>query len=311
MNWTGVMPAMTTAFNPDFSVNHAEVAQHAQWLVQNGCTGIICLGSLGEASTLCFQEKVDILRTVVAALNGIAPVVASISALSTAEAVELAKQAHAIGCSGLMILPPYVYNGDWRENKAHVAAILRATPLPGMLYNNPVAYGVDFLPKQVEELAHEFPNFAAVKESSTDVRRVTAIRALLGERLSILVGVDDAIVEGIAAGAVGWVAGLVNAMPRESVDLFNLARAGKSREAFELYSWFLPLLRMDTVPKFIQLIKQVEQEAGIGSARVRAPRLELDGDELAQTRAAFHHAQTHRPAIAVASTPFALQPIAR
>src|ERR1700722_14823766 len=160
MNWTGVMPAMTTAFNPDFSVNHAEVAQHAQWLVQNGCTGIICLGSPGEGSPLLLQEKIDILRTVVAALNGIAPVGASISALSTAEAVELAKQAHAIGCSGLMILPPYVYNGDWRENKAHVAAILRATPLPGMLYNNPVAYGVDFLPSQIEELAHKFANFA-------------------------------------------------------------------------------------------------------------------------------------------------------
>jgi dihydrodipicolinate synthase/N-acetylneuraminate lyase len=309
MNWTGVMPAMTTAFHPDFSVNHAEVARHAQWLVQNGCTGIICLGSLGEASTLRFQEKIDILGTVVAALNGAAPVVASVSALSTAEAVELATQAHAVGCTGLMILPPYVYNGDWRENKAHVAAILQATPLPGMLYNNPVAYGVDFLPEQIDELAHEFPNFAAVKESSTDVRRVTAIRALLGERLSILVGVDDAIVEGIAAGAVGWVAGLVNALPRESVDLFNLARAGKTREAFELYRWFLPLLRMDTVPKFIQLIKQVEKEAGIGSARVRAPRLELDGDELVQTRAAFQFAKTHRPAIAVASTPFALQPV--
>jgi dihydrodipicolinate synthase/N-acetylneuraminate lyase len=311
MNWTGVMPAMTTAFHPDFSVDHAKVAQHAQWLVQNGCTGIICLGSLGEASTLRFHEKIDILKTVVAALDGAMPVVASISALSTAEAVELAKSAHAVGCSGLMILPPYVYNGDWRENKAHVAAILNATPLPGMLYNNPVAYGVDFLPVQIEEIAHQFPNFAAVKESSTDVRRVTAIRELLGERLQILVGVDDAIVEGIAAGAVGWVAGLVNALPRESVDLFNLAQAGKSQEAFEHYRWFLPLLRMDTVPKFIQLIKQVQQEAGIGSARVRAPRLELADDELAETRAAFQFAQAHRPAIAAASTPFALQSMAR
>jgi dihydrodipicolinate synthase/N-acetylneuraminate lyase len=310
MNWTGVMPAMITDFNPDLSIDHTAVAHHAQWLVKNGCSGIICLGSLGEASTLRFHEKIDILKTVVAALDGVAPVVASISALSTAEAIELAESAHAAGCSGLMILPPYVYNGDWRENKAHVAAILEATPLSGMLYNNPVAYGVDFLPAQIEELAHEFPNFAAVKESSTDVRRVSAIRALLGDRLSVLVGVDDAIVEGIAAGAVGWVAGLVNALPRESVDLFNLASAGKTKEAFELYRWFLPLLRMDTVPKFIQLIKQVQHEAGAGSARVRAPRLELVGAELAETRATFQFAQAHRPSIAVASTPFVLQPVA-
>ena len=306
MNWTGVLPAITTAFNSDMSVDHAFVARHAQWLIENGCTGIICLGSLAESSTLRFDEKIDILKAVVAALDGNAPVVAAISALSTAEAVELAKAAHNAGCAGLMILPPYVYKGDWRENKAHVAAILNATPLPGMLYNNPVAYGVDYLPEQIAELTDEHPNLVAVKESSTDVRRVTAIRALTGDRLSLCVGVDDAIVEGIAAGAVGWVAGLVNAFPRESVDLFNLARAGKTQDAFELYGWFLPLLRMDTVPKFIQFIKQVQQEAGIGSASVRAPRLEVAAEELAATRAAFAFAQAHRPAVAVPSTPFSL-----
>lgn len=304
MNWSGVMPAMTTQFKPDFSVDHAAVARHAQWLIENGCTGIICLGSLGEAATLGFEEKIAVLKTVVKALDGKAPMVAAISALSTAESVELAKAAHAAGCSGLMILPPYVYKGDWREMKAHVAAILKATPLPGMLYNNPVAYGTDFLPEQIAELAGEYANFAAVKESSADVRRVTAIRALVGGRLAIFVGVDDAIVEGIHAGAVGWVAGLVNALPRESVDLFQLARAGKTKEAFELYRWFLPLLRMDTVPKFIQLIKQVQQEAGAGSARVRAPRLEVVGEELEATRAAYAYAQAHRPSVAVTSTPF-------
>jgi dihydrodipicolinate synthase/N-acetylneuraminate lyase len=305
MNWTGVMPAMTTAFQPDFSVDHATVARHARWLIENGCTGIICLGSLGEAATLTFAEKVEILKTVTAALEGKAPVVSAISALSTAEAVELARAANNAGCSGLMILPPYVYQGDWRENKAHVAAILKATPLPGMLYNNPVAYGTDFLPDQIAELAEEFSNLAAVKESSTDVRRVTAIRALLRDRLALCVGVDDAIVEGIVAGAQGWIAGLVNALPRESVDLFKLASAGKSKEAFELYRWFLPLLRMDTVPKFIQLIKQVQQEAGIGSARVRAPRLELAGSELIETSGIFKQADSQRPAVAVRSTPFA------
>jgi len=304
MNWNGVMPAMTTAFHPDFSVDHTFVGRHARWLIENGCTGIICLGSLAEAATLSFQEKVDILGTVVKALGGAAPVVSAISALSTSEAVALAKAAQNAGCSGLMILPQYVYKGDWRENRAHVAAVLSATPLPAMLYNNPVAYGVDFLPEQIEELAADFSNFAAVKESSTDIRRVTAIRARLRDRLTIFVGVDDAIVEGIAAGAVGWVAGLVNAFPRESVDLFKLSQDGRMQEASELYRWFLPLLRMDTVPKFIQLIKQIQEEAGIGSARVRPPRLEVVGRELEETRAAFHTAQANRPAVAVPSTPF-------
>lgn len=305
MHWTGVMPAMTTAFQPDLSLDCGTVGRHAQWLIENGCDGIICLGSLGEAATLSFAEKVNIVETTVAALAGKAPVVAAVSALSTAEAVELARAAHHAGSSGLMILPPYVYKGDWRENKAHVSAILKATPLPGMLYNNPVAYGTDFLPEQIAELAREHANLAAVKESSADVRRVTAIRALIGDRLAIMVGVDDSIVEGIGAGAVGWIAGLVNALPRESVELFRLAREGKTAEAFAIYRWFLPLLRMDTVPKFIQLIKQVQQEVGAGSARVRPPRLELTGTELADTKAAFAQAQAQRPPALAASTPFA------
>ncbi len=294
MKWYGVMPAITTCFDEKLNVDHRFATRHAQWLLSNGCTGIIALGSLGEAATLTFAEKEEILRNLVAAANG-APVVGAISALSTDEAVTLAKAAQQAGCSGLMVLPPYVYRGDWREMKAHVAAIFRATPLECMLYNNPVSYGTDFLPEQIAELAAEHANLVAVKESTTDVRRVTAIRALSGDRLQIFVGVDDAIVEGIAAGAVGWVAGLVNAYPAESVALFDAARAGKWEQAFELYRWFLPLLRMDTVPKFIQLIKQVQQETGTGCARVRPPRLEIVGPELEETRRVVKQALQNPP----------------
>jgi 1-pyrroline-4-hydroxy-2-carboxylate deaminase len=294
MKWYGVMPAMTTCFDEKLKVDHPFITRHAQWLLANGCTGIVALGSLGEAATLAFAEKEAVLRTLVAAAKG-APVVAAISALSTEEAVALAKAAKEIGCAGLMVLPPYVYQGDWREMKGHVAAIFRATPLECMLYNNPVSYGTDFLPEQIAELAAEHKNLVAVKESSTDARRVTAIRALVGDRLQIFVGVDDAIVEGIAAGAVGWVAGLVNAFPAESVALFDAAMAGRDEEAFALYRWFLPMLRMDTVPKFIQLIKQVQQETGTGCARVRPPRMEVAGAELEETRREVQRALEHRP----------------
>ena len=205
---------------------------------------------------------------------------AAISALSTSEAVSLAKAAANLGCDGLMVLPPYVYKGDWREMKTHVAAVFNATPLSCMLYNNPVAYGTDFIPEQIRELVTEHANLAAVKESSTDVRRVSAIRALLGTRLEICVGVDDAVLEAIAAGATGWIAGLANALPRESVELFQCAMNGEAEKAFELYRWFLPLLRMDTVPNFVQLVKLVQAELGVGNARVRPPRLELVGREL-------------------------------
>lgn len=275
--WRGVLPAITTPFDENLAVDHTFLTRHVQWLVDNGCTGLVALGSLGEAATLTFEEKVAILKSCVAAVN--VPVVAGISALSTAEAVALAQEAEMVGCKGLMVLPPYVYKGDWREMKVHVSAIIQATSLSCMLYNNPVAYGTDFVPEQMAELASEHPNLQAVKESSTDVRRITAIKALLGSRLTVLVGVDDAIVEGVAAGAEGWIAGLVNAFPRESVELFNYTQQQNWAAAHELYRWFLPLLRLDTVPKFVQLIKLVQELVNMGSERVRPPRLELVGEE--------------------------------
>jgi dihydrodipicolinate synthase/N-acetylneuraminate lyase len=295
MKWTGVMPAITTYFNEAYQVDHAFMGDHARWLIANGCTGVVALGSLGEGATLTFDEKIAILKTFTVALKGRAHVVAAISALSTDEAVAIAKAAEGAGCDGLMILPPYVYKGDWREMKTHVATVLKATPLSCMLYNNPVAYGTDFTPEQIQELAKEHSNLQAVKESSTDVRRVTGIRVLLKDRLAIFVGVDDAILEGIAAGATGWIAGLADALPRESVDLFNYGIEGKSDKAFELYRWFLPLLRLDTVPKFVQLIKLVQQELGVGSARVRGPRLEVTGQELEATQRLIREAMRNRP----------------
>ena len=295
MIWKGVMPAMTTAFNPDFSLDPSSIAKRAEWMIESGCKGIVALGSLGESATMSHVEKKSVLKTIRAAVD--APLVAGISGLSTAETIATAQMAAEIGCDGLMVLPPYVYRGDWREMKAHVSAVFRATPLSCMLYNNPIAYGTDFTPEQMVELAGEHANFMAVKESSADVRRVTAIRSLLGDRLAVFVGVDDEIVEAIAAGATGWIAGLVNAFPQESVALFDLATAGKWSEAFKLYRWFLPLLRLDTVPKFVQLIKLAEARAGVGTATVRPPRLELVGEELDSFVELIDDAIENRPAL--------------
>jgi dihydrodipicolinate synthase/N-acetylneuraminate lyase len=295
MKWKGVIPAITTCFDEKGHVDHSFVASHCRWLVENGCTGVVALGSLGEGATLSFDEKLAVMRTCVNALRGHASVTTSISSLTTAEAVALAKAADEIGCDALMILPPYVYNGDWREMKTHVASVLKATDLSCMLYNNPIGYGTDFLPEQIHELANEHSNLQAVKESTTDARRVSAIRALAGDRLAIFMGVDDAILEGIGVGATGWIAGLANALPRESVDLFDYGIEGKEAKAFELYRWFLPLLRLDTVPKFVQLIKLVQEELGIGSARVRPPKLEIVGAELEAARQLIRDSMRHRP----------------
>lgn len=274
----GVIPAITTPFQADGSVDHASLEAHARWMISQGCTGLVPCGSLGEGATLSFEEKVAVIRTCVKAAEG-RPVIPGIAALATSEAVRLARAAEEEGARGLMVLPPYVYVGDWPEMRAHLSAVIEATPLPCLLYNNPVAYKVDFGPEQVAEMAALHANLQGVKESSTDARRIAGIRALIGDRLALGVGVDDCLLEGVAMGASFWIAGLVNAFPKESVDLFDLARAGKLEEAFRLYAWFLPLLRMDTVPKFVQLIKLVQQEMGWGSERMRAPRAVLQGAE--------------------------------
>ncbi len=295
MNWKGVMPAITTPLDSLGAVDHAFLAKHVGWLVDHGATGIVALGSLGEGATLTFDEKLAILTSVVDAVASRVPVVAAISALSTQEGVRLAQRAEAIGCRGLMVLPPYVHTGEWPEIRAHFLGVLRATEVSCMLYNNPIAYGTDLRPEHVQELADTVSHVHAVKESSGDLRRITAIRALVGDRLAIFAGLDDMVVEGVAAGAVGWVAGLVNALPKESMALFEYAVAGDHERAFSLYRWFLPLLRLDTVPEFVQLIKLVQSVVGMGSEVVRLPRLPVAGALRERAMATITEALSTRP----------------
>jgi 1-pyrroline-4-hydroxy-2-carboxylate deaminase len=296
--WAGVFPAITTPFAADLSVDHAFLATHAAWMIDQGCSGVVALGSLGEAATLQLEEKAAILETLRKSLPKTVPVVAGIAGLSTSECVALAKRAEKIGCDGLMVLPPYVYRGDWRESEAHFSAVIRATKLSCMLYNNPIAYGTDVTADQMAQLA-KHSNLHAVKESSGDVRRVTAIRERLGDRLRMFAGMDDMILESIPMGATGWIAGLVNAFPAESVEVFDAGVAGRWEDARRLYEWFLPLLRLDTVPKFVQLIKLVQQEVGKGSERVRPPRLVLVGAERDDALSVIRERISSRTAVSV------------
>jgi 4-hydroxy-tetrahydrodipicolinate synthase len=302
INWRGVIPAVTTPFNHDDSIDHGFYHQHIQWMQSAGCIGVVPSGSLGEGATLTIAEKISLYKTAVSALNGHGAVIPGIAALSTAEAVYMAQAAADAGCKGLMVLPPYVYATDWREMKAHITAVISATDIPVMLYNNPPAYKTDFTPSQVAELANEYPTLVAIKESSADVRRIHAIQALIDNRLELLMGVDDLIVEGINVGVTGWIAGLVNSFPHESVALFDQALAvanghGDKAKLAALYHWFLPLLRLDVVTKFVQLIKLSQEMVNMGSSRVRAPRLVLSGNELAEAQAIIAHAIATRPTL--------------
>lgn len=280
MQWAGVMPAITTPFTDADEIDHEFLAAHAAWLAENGCSGLVCLGNLGEGPTLRGDERRAVLETAVAAVGGSIPVVAGVPALCTRDAIALCQTAADAGCRGLMLSPPVAHRGPWRETRAHLGAMADATKLPCMLHNHPDASGTDLTPAQIAELAAAHETIGAVKDATGDVRRVTAIRAATDDRLAVLVGLDDMLVEGVAAGAVGWIAGLANALPKEACELFWRVRDGGPTAADSLYRWFLPLLQLDALPDSVQWIKLLQAEVDMGSARVRPPRLALPDEVL-------------------------------
>jgi 4-hydroxy-tetrahydrodipicolinate synthase len=294
VNWRGVYPAATTQFHADQSLDAAGTARQAEALLRAGVHGLIMLGTVGENCSLDYAEKLEVLRTVVGQVAGRVPVLTGVAECTTAGACRFAADAQKAGVDGLMVLPAMVYKSDPRETVAHFRAVARATALPILCYNNPVSYGVDITPAMFAELVDE-PRFVAIKESSENVRRITDLKNACGDRYLLFCGVDDLILESIVLGAVGWVAGLVNAFPEESVRLWDLATAGRYEEAVRLYRWFTPLLHLDTHVKLVQYIKLAAAETGHGSEMVRAPRLPLIGREREEVLALVRQAVHSRP----------------
>jgi dihydrodipicolinate synthase/N-acetylneuraminate lyase len=301
INWAGVFPAATTEFNRDGTLAREATARHLELLIDVGIHGAVMLGTVGENTSLEPEEKLDVLRIALETCRGRIPVLTGVAEYTTAAACRFARDAESVGVDGLMVLPAMVYKSDARETMAHFRSVARSTNLPVLCYNNPVSYGVDITPEMFALLADE-PKLVAIKESSEDVRRLTDLRNLTGDRYVLFEGVDDLALEGCMLGAAGWVSGLVNAFPREAVLLWELARAGRYAEALRLYRWFTPLLHLDTKPKLVQYIKLADAMAGTGSEYVRAPRLTLEGEERSAIAAVIRHAIENRPALAEAPT---------
>jgi 4-hydroxy-tetrahydrodipicolinate synthase len=277
-SWQGVFPAIITPFRSDDSLDMAMFEQNLRAQLTAGVDGIIIGGSLGEASTLTTDEKRQ-LTTIARAVGGShLPLIVNIAESSTREGVAQAELAASWNADGLMLLPPMRYRSDDRETVEYFRAIAASTSLPIMIYNNPVDYKIDITIDMFAELA-QCPNITAVKESTRDVTNVTRLRNRFGDRLSILCGVDTLALEELLLGADGWVAGLVNAFPKETVAIYKLARSGRIAEATAIYRWFMPLLELDIHPKLVQYIKLASEITGIGSEHVRAPRLPLEGAE--------------------------------
>jgi 1-pyrroline-4-hydroxy-2-carboxylate deaminase len=295
VNWRGVFPAAVTQFHSDQSLDLAATARHLDAMVKAGVHGMIMLGTVGENCSLERREKLDVLRTAIETIAGRVPVLTGVAECSTRLACQFAEEARKVGVGGLMVLPAMVYKSDPRETVTHFRAVAKATDLPIMCYNNPVSYGVDITPPMFAELADE-PRFVAVKESSENVRRITDLKNLCGDRYLLFCGVDDLVLESILLGAVGWVSGLVNAFPEENRLLWDLAMAGRYGEALRIYRWYTPLLHLDTHVKLVQYIKLTAAECGHGTEMVRPPRLPLVGAEREQILGIIRQAIRTRPA---------------
>ena len=277
-NWEGVMPAITTKFNSDDTLDFKMFQTNIEAQLNAGVHGIVLGGTLGEASTLLESEKRDLTKVTLDAVNGSIPVLMNIAEQSTKKAIYAAQQAQDDGASGLMVLPPMRYKAGDRETVQYFKEIANNIDLPIMIYNNPVDYKIEVTLDMFEELL-ECKNIEAVKESTRDISNVTRIINRFEDRLKIMCGVDTVALESLLMGANGWIAGLVCAFPSETVAIYELQKAGKIKEALEIYRWFLPLLELDINPKLVQNIKLAEVYTKIGTENVRAPRLPLFGEE--------------------------------
>ncbi|MES2073789.1 MAG: dihydrodipicolinate synthase family protein [Pseudomonadota bacterium] len=292
--WRGVFPAVTTKFKANEDLDHAEMEKHYAFQIDSGVHGLVTCGSLGEASTLSFEEKLEVTKIALNVADKRVPVLVNVSETRTANALRFVEQAADAGVQGLMVMPSVLYAADAREAKDNLRAIAKAAQLPIMVYNNPVTYKVDLTPEDFQDLA-DCEWLVAIKESSDNVRRITDLRNALGERYQLFMGVDDLSFEGLAVGADGLLAGLVVAFPKETVALYELMQARRYEEALKLYQWFMPLMHLDVSNKLVQNLKLVETLVGVGNENVRRPRQPLVGAERERVSAIVRRALDTRP----------------
>jgi 1-pyrroline-4-hydroxy-2-carboxylate deaminase len=291
--WTGVLPAVTSKFTPDDRLDHREMERCFALQMEAGCDGLIVAGSLGEGPMLSHDEKIEVLRTARNVASG-KPVLLTINEAATRDGAALARRAAREGADGLMIVPSPIYHTNPEETVATLKAVARAGELPVMIYSNRIAYRVDVTIEVMEQLADE-PLFVAVKESSDDIRRSTEIINRFGDRFDLFTGVDNLAFEALSVGAIGWVAGLVVAFPRETVAIYRLMQQGRREEALKIYRWFRPLLDLDVSTYLVQNIKLAEVFAIGSNDRVRMPRQPLSGERRAAVEKIVKDALAVRP----------------
>lgn len=300
IDWAGVYPAATTQFRPDLSVDLDATQKVQDGLIRDGVHGLVLMGTVGEGNSLEPEEKRQVLKAAMEVSAGRVPVIAGVSEMTTPRAVAFARDAEKLGASGLMVLPAMVYVPTEDELIAHFRAVAESTSVPIMLYNNPPSYRVNIGLRTMQALA-DLPNVVSLKESSPDTRRFTDIHNLMGDRYVLFAGLDDVALEALMLGAAGWVSGLTNAFPHESIALWDAFKRGDMATALSIYRWFMPLLHLDAEHDLVQTIKLAEQVMGRGSERVRPPRYQLTGERRAEVIAMVEAAAATRPTLKAAA----------
>lgn len=285
---------MTTKFTAEGKLDLPAFQKNIEAQIEAGIDGLIIGGSLGESSTLTWQERITLLKAGLETADGRIPVLLNIAEGATHNAVQLAQMGQENGAAGLMVLPPMMYKPTDAETVDYFRSVALNTDLPILIYNNPVDYKINVTLDMFEELL-KLDNIQAVKESTRDVSNVTRFINRFGDRLKILCGVDTLALECLLLGADGWVAGLVCAFPRETVAIYRLAKAGRLEEAIAINRWFLPILELDINPQLVQNIKLAESLTGLGSEYVRPPRQPLVGAERARVLEILKEGLANRP----------------
>ncbi|WP_165311657.1 dihydrodipicolinate synthase family protein [Vibrio ziniensis] len=283
INWSGVFPAVSTQFNADFSIDFEATFNVINNLIEDGVSGLVVCGTVGENTSLSLEEKIQVAETAVAAAKGRVPVIVGVAEFTTVAAIKIAKAVEKVGVDGIMLMPALVYSSKPFETAQHFRGVANAIDLPLMVYNNPPVYKNDVTADILISLA-DCENIVCFKDSSGDTRRFIDVRNEVGDRFVLFAGLDDVVLESIVVGAVGWISGMSNVFPQEGEALFRLAKAGEYAKARKIYEWFMPLLHLDARPDLVQCIKLCEEIAGRGSALTRPPRLPLPESDEAYVR---------------------------
>ena len=240
----GIIPPVITPMNndPEQTVNHQALREQVERLLAGGVHGIFPMGTNGEAYALSFQEKEEILATVIDQVKGRVPVYAGTGCITTAETIRLSKRAEELGADALSIITPSFALASQKELYDHYTAVAKAVNLPIILYNIPARTGNKLLPETVQALCRDVENIVGAKDSSGDIENLKAYIRLtreLDKEVAILAGNDGAILTCLKEGGAGGIAGRANIWPETVAKIYDCFKAGDLR-AHRLHRTPLP-----------------------------------------------------------------------